>query len=243
MLIDADLSSLEVRIAAFLSQDPILIHEVNSNIDLHLENAKTFFNKTDDDTRTLCKIISFRMIYGGSAYAFHMDHKMPKLGLRKWEGIVTAFYEKYSGLKQWQDTNYQLVCRQGYLVNPTGRILTFHKQPRNDGTMMYNRSEVCNYPCQSLATADIVPLAMVVIYRRLLKEGLHDVKMINQVHDSIIFDSPPEHINHVCSLVSNVFIELPILIERFFGFPYNVNMKGECKFGDNWNTMEKWKGN
>ena len=76
-----------------------------------------------------------------------MDHKMPKLGLRKWEQIVEDFYTKYAGLGKWQNENYKTVCKQGYLVNPTGRILTFHKHPKKEGQPpMYNKAEVCNYP-------------------------------------------------------------------------------------------------
>lgn len=242
MLIDCDLSSLEVRVAAFLSQDPMLIYELNSGLDMHQYNAETFFGKGDDDTRTLAKIFSFRIIYGGSAYAFHMDYKMPKLGLKRWEEIVENFYDKYSGLKKWQDANVKQVYKTGCLVNPTGRILTFHKHQEKDGSLKYSRPEICNYPVQSLATADIVPLAMVVISRRLQKEKLYDVKMINQVHDSIIFDAPKRDIDKTCEITLGVFKELPQLIKRYFGFTYNVDMKGEAKYGLNWNEMVKWKG-
>jgi DNA polymerase I-like protein with 3'-5' exonuclease and polymerase domains len=83
---------------------------------------------------------------------------------------------------------------------------------------------------------------MVVIHRRLIKEGLYDyVKIINQVHDSIILDSPTEYIDKACRLVYDVFNELPKLISNYFGFEYNVPMTGECKYGDNWNSMVKWK--
>lgn len=240
MIIDVDLSSLEVRVAAFLSQDQVMIKELVEGLDMHQHNAETFFGKGDPDTRTLAKIFSFRIIYGGSAYAFYMDHKMPKLPLKKWEEIVENFYGKYYGLKCWQDKNFQTVLKQGYLVNPTGRILTFQKHLKG-GVMMYGRPDVCNYPVQSLATADIVPLAMVVIHRRLKKEGLHDVKMINQVHDSIIFDAPKKDVDKTCEICITVFRELPKLIESYFGFKYNVPMDGEAKFGNNWNELVKWK--
>jgi DNA polymerase I-like protein with 3'-5' exonuclease and polymerase domains len=93
-----------------------------------------------------------------------------------------------------------------------------------------------------LCTADVVPLAMVVIHRRLIKEGLTDVKMINQVHDSIIFDSPSKDVDKTCAIAIGVFKELPILIEKYFGFPVNVPFSGEAKIGNDWNNMTKWKG-
>lgn len=169
---------------------------------------------------------------------------MPKLGLRRWEDIVEQFYTKYYGLKKWQDANFRLVCQQGYLVNPTGRILTFHKHKEKQGVMMYSRPDVCNYPVQSLATADIVPLAMVVISRRLQREGLSDiVKLINQVHDSIILDAPEEYVDAAAKICYNTFNDLPKLVTQYFGFEYNVPMTGEVKYGHNWNEMTKWKAN
>lgn len=239
MLIDADLSALEVRVAAFLSQDPVLCQEVRSGFDMHTDNAIKFFGSSDDTLRTLAKSISFLLIYGGSAYALHLDHKMPKLGIKKYEQVVEEFYKKYKILKQWQDKNYAIVCKQGYLVNPTGRILTFHKQMKG-GVLQYNRPDICNYPVQSFATADIVPLTMIVVNQRLKREGLYDVKIINQVHDSIILDTPDKYVDRVCSLVYNVFKEIPQLVERCFGFEYNIPMSGECKYGQNWNSLVKW---
>lgn len=208
---------------------------------MHMDNARKFFNREDDETRTLCKVLSFRILYGGSPYAFHMDYKMPRLGLKRWEEIVEQFYAKYSGLKRWQDNNYKLVCKQGFLVNPTGRILTFHKHKEKGGILNYSKPEVANYCVQSLATADIVPLAMIVAYRRLQKEELYDVKIINQVHDSIILDAPKKDVDKACSIVIQVFRDIPKLVEAYFGFNYNVPMDGDAKYGNNWNEMVKWK--
>jgi len=82
---------------------------------------------------------------------------------------------------------------------------------------------------------------MVVISRRLKKEKLHDVKLINQVHDSVILDAPPKDVERACELVYNVFNELPKLIENYFGFEFNVPLTGECAYGDNWNSLTKWE--
>jgi len=75
-----------------------------------------------------------------------MDYKMPNFSLKKWEKIVDDFYTKYARLLNWQNDNYKLVCKQGYLVNPTGRILIFHKHAKDNGSVSYSRPEACNYP-------------------------------------------------------------------------------------------------
>lgn len=119
MIIDADLSALEWRVAAELCRDPVMIQEIKDDIDIHTANAIQIFG--DEKYRQEAKTVSFRSLYGGSAYAFHADPKMPKLGLQKWEEIAEQFYAKYRILKRWQDTNYRLVCKQGWYSTFTGR--------------------------------------------------------------------------------------------------------------------------
>ena len=132
---------------------------------------------------------------------------MPALGLKRWEKIVEEFNEKYKGLISWQNANFRLVNKQGFLKSFTGREYVFQKYKGKDGSFSYSRPAVCNYPVQGLATADIMPLCMLVVYRRLRSAGMFDkgVKLINQVHDSLILDVPNHLIDFVGDLVINVF--------------------------------------
>ena len=82
---------------------------------------------------------------------------------------------------------------------------------------------------------------MVVATRRIAKAGLVDTKLINQVHDSLIFDAPRKDVEQVCEIVINTFEDLPKLIESYFGFEFNIPMTGEAKYGDDWNNLTKWK--
>ena len=59
-----------------------------------------FIDKSDPESkqnRVNAKVFNFRMIYGGSAYGFYKDPKMPNFSKRKWEKAVEAFNTKYSG--------------------------------------------------------------------------------------------------------------------------------------------------
>jgi len=61
MIIDCDLTAAEWRVAAFLSQDYIMCNEIRQGFDPHQNNAETILGKGDKDSRTLAKIISFRL--------------------------------------------------------------------------------------------------------------------------------------------------------------------------------------
>lgn len=227
-----DLSQLEWRVVGHLSQDREIIKEVTEGIDAHLDNAVNFFG--DAKFRHDAKIFTFRMIYGGSAYSFYMDQAMPNFGLKKWKEIVEQFYEKYHGLKEWQNKNIALVNKKGYLTSATGRRLAFEKHPVKG----YNVKQIKNYPVQSLATADIMPLAMVVIARK-----LKDFKtlLIGQVHDSLVMDVPEEEVNAVARISIETFEDLPRLIEQTWGFKFTVPLTGEVEVGTNYGQLSKYE--
>ena len=164
---------------------------------------------------------------------------MPSFPRSRWEEIVEAFYDKYRILKKWQDDNYTLVCKQGFLQTFTGRKYVFNKVTKWDGSVIYNKPDVCNYPVQGTATADIMPLTMLVIRNKLLKERLFDVKIINQVHDSIILDAPKKDVYKASEICYNIFQDLPRIISRYWDYPWTTPMTGDVKYGTSWGKMEK----
>ena len=238
MIIDCDLSALEWRTAAELSRDATMIAEIVNGEDAHLQNAINYFG--DPKFRQQAKVLGFRMIYGGSAYAFHMDQNMPKLGLSKWEDIVEMFYSKYYGLRKWQEDNYQFVCKHGYYKTFTGRHYKFHKVKKYDGTWEYSWPSVCNYCCQGTATGDIVPLVLVTILPK-LKKISSDIKLINQVHDSIVLDAPDKYLSDVCETCLQAFEDIPRLVKKHYNYDWITPMQGEATYGPDWSSKTKYE--
>lgn len=238
MIIDADLSALEWRVAAELCRDPVMIQEIIDGVDIHTANAIAIFG--DAKFRQESKTVSFRSLYGGSAYAFHMDSRMPDLGRDRWEEIVESFYNKYKGLKRWQDNNYKLVCKQGWYAGPTGRRYLFKKEKKYDGSWEYPKPSICNFVVQGTATGDIVPLVMCKVMPQ-LQALSKDIKLINQVHDSIVIDCPDEFVSQVCDICLNAFESIPKYMKEIYNYDWIVPMAGECKFGNNWSEMTTYE--
>jgi len=249
---NGDLAQLEWRVAAFLSQDPVAMQEIIDDVDYHRDNAIKFFGADPSlpsdhpkfaPIRTTAKVFGFRLLYGGSAFGMYADQNMPNFPIKKWEAIVTAYYEKYKVLQAWQEDNVRLVHDNGgWLQLPTGRILHFPRlaRPNKDG-YVYNINTIKNYPVQSMATADITPLAMTVIAKRMQQAQCRSL-FILQVHDSIVFDLVASEVPTVASIVLRTFNELPDLIERFWGFHMNVPLTGDFEIGPNYGELTKYKG-
>jgi len=237
-ILQADLSQKEWRGAAESSQDEVMIHEINSGIDQHnaacVDLMELELNKAN---RTHAKIFNFRMIYGGSAYGYYRDGKMPNFPLYKWDKIVADFCEKYSGLTEWQERNIESVYKNnGTLRIMTGRKFVFER----DKDYAYKERAIKNYPVQGLAGGDILPLLVVVIRRGLKANGFKS-RMILSVHDSIVFDYLKEEYERLVNLVSQVFKDLTSYIKAYYGIPWRTNLAGELEAGPNYGALEKIK--
>lgn len=163
---------------------------------------------------------------------------MPSKSLAEWESISERFYNKYAGLKRWQDNNFKEVCKSGRYESFTGRWWCFHKEPDYSGVLKYSRPAVCNYAVQGIATGDIVPFAMMILRKRIMDEEL-DAKIICQVHDSIVLDVAKKDVDRCSELVYNTFVGLPKSIKQYWKYDWRVYMTGEVEVGFNYKDLKK----
>ena len=244
-IVNADLSQIEWRNAGSLSRDPIMCEELWHDFDVHSDRAMRSFggDKLDRHSkefkamRQASKTFNFRMIYGGTAKAFFYDGNMPELPLHQYEEIVQDFYKKYKGLRNWQLANQRLLDKQKYLRSPSGRVLTFKYNTDPDaGALGYSPQQVCNYPVQSFST-DCMLVAMYEIYKLLIALKLKS-QVILQVHDSLVFDCPPEEVWIVSNICTRVFESIPALIKKHFDFDMGVPITCEVALGRSYGELK-----
>ncbi len=231
VIINGDLSALEWCVAAQLSGDKVMIQEIVDGVDPHMLNSVQCFGS--EDFRQEAKVVSFRSVYGGSAYAFFMDSNMPKRTLPEWEEIHARFYTKYAGLKDWQDELFKTVCNQGWYQAFTGRRFIFHKK-----NGVYSRPAICNYGVQGPSTGDIVPFVMLLIRKQIRDEEL-DADLICQVHDSLVGDVLIEHADRVAEIIWEQFNNLPQTISKYFGYNWITPMTGCVEIGDTYKDLKE----
>lgn len=243
-ILSPDHAQIEWRVGAEFSRDETMIYEISHGVDAHSENAISFLDagkhEKDSDAfsklRTAAKTITFRLLYGGSAHGFFKDGRMPRYPLSKWKKIVSGFNGKYKGLIRWQNKNKDLVYKQGYLRNPSGRILRFRLQ-KERGIMQYSDKQICNYPVQSGAL-DIIYLYMAVLYKRMKELGLKS-KLILQVHDSLVIDTCLNEVETMYNLSAQVIKELPQLCKQYWGWDFVVPLDGDCEIGPSYGKTSK----
>ena len=237
MLINVDAKALEWYAAVYLSQDPVGMEElIDGTVDQHSDNQR----RIGLPSRLIAKIFLFRLIFGGTAYAYASDSDFADVGwnAKKWQAAIDAFYQKYGGLEKWHTSLVQEVNRTGKLVMPTGRIYTYERYLKR-GELILPRTQILNYPVQGLG-ADLMTLARILFGKSVMKDGLK-VSLLSTVHDSILIDSQQKYVDKVVEMLYNVWNSIPSEFERRFGVKFNLPMRCEVQIGPNWGNMEEVK--
>tara|TARA_R110002073_G_scaffold104181_2_gene235582 strand:+ start:1019 stop:3061 length:2043 start_codon:yes stop_codon:yes gene_type:complete len=220
-ILEADFAQLEFRVAAYLSQDPIAIKEVTEGFDVHAYTAKIITDAGQTTSRQDAKAHTFAPLYGASGY-----------GRSKAEAAYyTHFTEKYKGIANWHNTLAKEALNTGKITTPSGREFSFPDVQRNARGRISYFTQIKNYPVQSFATADIVPVALQWI-ETLLKGNKSCV--VNTVHDSIVIDVHPEEEDQVLTAIDDCNTNLYMYIKQDLGVDINVPLLLESKIGNNW---------
>ena len=229
LLFSADYSQIELRVLAHLSQDPGLLEAFHRGEDIHSSTASLMFdvplNDVDAEQRRIAKVLNFGVIYGLSAHGISMQ-----TGFSRDEGasFIEAYFTKYPRINDYLETVKIQARETRYVETLLGRRrhLPDINHPNFNVRGGAERMAI-NMPIQGTA-ADIMKLAMIRVQNRLDAEGLR-TKMLLQVHDELVFETPEEEMDALKDLV---FDEMPAAMEL------DVTLKVDAKWGPTWGDME-----
>jgi DNA polymerase I-like protein with 3'-5' exonuclease and polymerase domains len=94
-------------------------------------------------------------------------------------------------------------------------------------------TQIKNYPVQSFATADIVPISLIYIDKLLTANRLHSC-VVNTVHDSIVIDVHPREKETVLKVIRAANDKLIAIVNRKWDIDFNIPLLLEAKIGPNW---------
>ena len=124
MLLNMDVKSLEVCVAADMAKDKVMIREITERQDMHKNNQDVL----GLPSRLIAKVFIFRLLFGGSAYSYANDLDFAEVGYneKQWQEVIDSFYNKYSGIASWHKRIIDEVMRTGKLLSPlNGRYFPF----------------------------------------------------------------------------------------------------------------------
>jgi len=220
-VLEADFAQLEFRTAAYLSQDGVAIEEVATGFDVHSYTSKVITDAGQQTSRQDAKAHTFAPLYGATGF-----------GRSKAEAeYYKHFTEKYQGIKAWHSRLATEALNTLSIKTPSGREFSFPSVVRKRHGNVSYFTQIKNYPVQSFATADIVPIALLYIDK--LLDNMKSC-VVNTVHDSIVIDVHPDEERAVLEVINTTNRELPKLINTKWQIDFNVPLLLESKIGDNW---------
>ena len=226
VLISADYSQIELRIMAHLSKDKNLTHAFNNNLDVHSATAAEVFgvslDEVNQDQRRSAKAINFGLMYGMSAFGLTRQLDIPRAEAQKY---LDTYFERYTGVKDYMENIKAKAKEDMYVETIMGRRLYLNEINAANGLRRQAAERAAiNAPLQGSA-ADIIKKAMIDINGFLNKE-MPEVKMIMQVHDELIFETPKKISAEVLLTMKNMMedavkLDIPLIAEAAIGINWN----------------------
>ncbi len=218
VLVSADYSQIELRLLAHVADIPALRDAFATGQDIHARTASEVFGvpmaQMDPATRRRAKAINFGIIYGISAFGLGRQ-----LGIDPAEArvYIAAYFERYPGIRDYMERTKEEARRLGYVVTPFGRRcwvqgIADRNMQRRSGA----ERQAINAPLQGGA-ADVIKRAMVRLPAAMAEAGLRS-RMLLQVHDELLFESPDGEAEAMAAVARRVMeaavvLSVPLVVE------------------------------
>ncbi len=225
-LVCADYSQIELRLMAQFSGDETMLHAFNNNVDIHATTASKVFGvpleMVTADMRRQAKAVNFGIIYGISDFGLSEDLGIP---VYKARDFIAGYFATYPKVKEYMEKCVEVAKEKGYVTTYLNRRREIPElKSSNYNLRNFGERVAMNMPLQGSAS-DIIKVAMLRVSKA-LKDGGFKAKLIMQVHDELIIDSPVEESEKVKKL----------LVESMENITTGFSLKlvADCSAGKSW---------
>ncbi len=225
-LVCADYSQIELRLMAQFSGDETMLHAFNNNVDIHATTASKVFGvpleMVTADMRRQAKAVNFGIIYGISDFGLSEDLGIP---VYKARDFIAGYFATYPKVKEYMEKCVEVAKEKGYVTTYLNRRREIPElKSSNYNLRNFGERVAMNMPLQGSAS-DIIKVAMLRVSKA-LKDGGFKAKLIMQVHDELIIDSPVEESEKVKKL----------LVESMENITTDFSLKlvADCSAGKSW---------
>ncbi len=226
VLVGADYSQFELRLAAYLCGDENLIHQFNEDIDVHTATAAEVYGRKPEDVtknmRRAAKAVNFGIMYGQGPHGLVTTTGM---SYAEAKSFIDKYFELRPKLKDYIKSVQDQAKNQGYVETLYGR-----RRPTPDvhsSNFVVREAAIrqaVNMPFQGTA-ADIMRMAMIAVDNKLAGS---DCQMLLQIHDSILVECPKDQAKETAKLLKDT-------MENVVKLP--VNLTVDTDIGTNWGEL------
>jgi len=234
LLLSADYSQHELRVAAALSKDKAMIKMLNEGVDIHstvaariegisYEEFKKRYEAGDPEIaekRSMAKSVVFGTIYGMTAHGLA---RRLKISVRKAERYIEAFFHQFPRLRAW--------CEMQKRIGETKREIRMPFNRKRKFTFEHEVTrKAINYPVQGGAS-DLLLLSLGRIHKKLKEEKLLSHPIL-EVHDEILFLVKEEELDIVTEMITYIMTHPDA---EWLG---EVQLKVDVNVGERWGDLK-----
>lgn len=240
-LVDADYSTIELRVMAAVSKDREMTKALMDGVDMHRKTASAMTSKPLEEItpaeRKYAKPVNFGLIYGCGEerlrdmahYQYHVpmslaEAKKARIAFFRTYPGITSFHQKHcSPIKskvQWHcysaSKGFYSLIKTGARTKD-GRLRVW---PAYKGKTLGTFMMLANTPVQGLG-ASMMKRAMRRVYDCLLEGKCENVAIMSTIHDELILEAPEETAENIKQMLVHEMIEagkeyiapIPVLAE------------------------------
>lgn len=218
----SDYSQIELRVLAHISHDKNMQKDFNDERDIHTSTASRVFNvseaEVNSNMRRDAKAVNFGIVYGISDYGLSQNLNISR---PKAKQFIETYFEHYPQVNEYMEDIVKDAHEKGYVETLFNRRRYLPDlNTKNFNIRSFAERNAMNTPIQGSA-ADIIKIAMLRMDQKLKELGLK-TKLLLQVHDELIFESPEDEIPILEKLVPEVMegavvLDVPLLVESSYG--------------------------
>lgn len=224
-LLDADYSQIELRVLAHVANDENMINAFNSGDDIHSITASQVFNMplqmVTPLMRSRAKAVNFGIVYGIGAFSLAKDIGVTR---KEAQNYIDGYLRNFSGVDRYMKTVIEEAKSDGYVSTLFGRRRYLPELTSSNHMLRAFGERVArNMPIQGTA-ADIIKIAMIRVYNRLKSENMKS-KLIMQVHDELIVESPDDEVEKASKILGE---------EMRNACQMKVELSADVHYGQTW---------
>ncbi len=226
MLVSADYSQFELRLAAVLADDKELIEMFNQGADIHTMTAAQVYGRDPEDVskqmRRDAKVINFGVLYGMSPHGLSVATGMSREQAKTY---IDKYFELRKPLLEYLNKLKEKARKDGYVETLFGRRRPMPDiKSSNFMVRMAAERAAINMPIQG-TEADLMKMAMIKVSQKLAGS---ECKLLLQIHDSILVECPESEAKATAELLKTT-------MESVYKLPVNLDV--DTTIGQNWGEL------
>ena len=226
ILVSANYSQFELRLAAIMAGDEDLINDFNNDIDIHTKTASDVYkipmDQVTSNQRRNAKVINFGVLYGMSPHGLSAATGMSFIEAKK---FIDDYFNLRRPIREFIEETLEKAKNEGYVTTYFGRRRpTPDVKSSNFMVREAAKRAAANMPIQG-TEADLMKRAMLRTEEKLGNLG----EQILQIHDSILVECPKKNADKVVEILR---FEMESVAPEL-----DIKLKVDIKTGEHWGEL------